>query len=571
MKKTTSAILSLQREVSEEERTMQLTHKFRLSDQQPAPQPAPQTRGIASGISGVLGGRQQQLDQQERKALGYSSGGKIHGPGTPTSDSIPATVKETGEGIAVSTTERILSAAQDAMLEDMARKSGFESLDAMLEAGTGKPVGPTIKGGKKAAAGGWNIDNNPDEYAKAMQQQVLGRDAQAASPAPAASPLVDGIRPWYAGASTADSRTGLEMERERRAGALSAGAIGDPVKSALQFGVIGGESPQPATAKTGVASSAQANNPIYAPSANRSGEANPNSAYGQGSVRAPGGIGSFAQDGKTYNVAETSQDNIRRVTGSNLSSPLYTNIDPAQGVAGLKAQAIGGDAASVNEGLARYQRANDIRQSMIDSQPQGGIAVMAGNTLPGGVSVADWNKNVGKGDAMAGMGSRTRATYMAAMANNEAQLRGQDMAKQTADSRDVLTARGQDLQSASDMARIAGNPLDNQTKQLSLTQAQKIAQLQDNASAGDPKALAELKTRGIIKSPEDQWELGYRKTKDANTGLETQEPVVVTKDFGKQQQMTPQQEYQNAIASAKGDPAKIKMIQDRARQNGVIQ
>ena len=94
--------------------------------------------------------RKAQIDA----AVGYANGGKIKGPGTPTSDSIQAKVKETGEPIAVSTGERIVSKDQDALLQKIAAGIGYDSLDAMLEAGTGKPVGPTIKGGMKHAYNG---------------------------------------------------------------------------------------------------------------------------------------------------------------------------------------------------------------------------------------------------------------------------------------------------------------------------------------------------------------------------------------------------------------------------------
>jgi hypothetical protein len=142
---------------------------------QPQPQPAPQqghpTRGGIAGAIDALKGRQAQID----KAAGYAGGGKIRGPGTATSDSIPARVSGTGEPIRVSTKERILSAAQDAFLGKLARAAGYDSLDQMLEDGTGKPVGPTIKAGNRAAATGMA----PDDESK--------RDPFAYRPDPAAT------------------------------------------------------------------------------------------------------------------------------------------------------------------------------------------------------------------------------------------------------------------------------------------------------------------------------------------------------------------------------------------------
>ncbi|MFZ4537188.1 hypothetical protein [Propionivibrio sp.] len=96
-----------------------------------------------------------------------TEGGMIQGPGTPTSDSIQAVVRETKEPIAVSTGERIVSKKQDKYLQRIAKGMGFESVDAMLEHGTGKPVGPTIKGGMKHANTGVKIPAlDPEEVMK---------------------------------------------------------------------------------------------------------------------------------------------------------------------------------------------------------------------------------------------------------------------------------------------------------------------------------------------------------------------------------------------------------------------
>ena len=93
----------------------------------------------------LLRNRGKQID----KAAGYACGGKIKahadggkvktikGPGTSTSDSIPAKVKETGEKILVSNGERILSKKQDKLLSRIAQMLGYESTDALLESGTG--------------------------------------------------------------------------------------------------------------------------------------------------------------------------------------------------------------------------------------------------------------------------------------------------------------------------------------------------------------------------------------------------------------------------------------------------
>lgn len=170
---------------------------------QPAPappvqkqaQPAPQQQAPA-GVAGTLRGRGQQIDQAVNRALGYANGGKIKGPGTARSDSIPARVKETGEHIKVSTGERILSSEQDAFLGQVAKSAGYDSLDAMLEEGTGKPVGPTIKAGKRAAATGMAPDEETKRDPFAYQPDAATQQAPSrVSAAIAAPPIMGGGTP----------------------------------------------------------------------------------------------------------------------------------------------------------------------------------------------------------------------------------------------------------------------------------------------------------------------------------------------------------------------------------------
>lgn len=560
--------------------------------QQPAPQPAPQQqRGLVGDVINVLGNRTKQID----KAAGYANGGrpgggKIQGPGTPTSDSIPAKVQETGEPIEVSTTERIVSHDQDAVLEAIARRDGYKSLDAMFEELTGKPVGPTIKGGKKAAAGGWNIDNNPDEYAKAMQEQVLGRTAQVNAPSfyvgagkaptiydngglptttdrvsgslPVAkqqstSPLVDGIRPWYAGASSADNQTGLEMERGRRAGALSAGAIGDPVKSALQFGVIGGESAQPASAKAGATTGSSVSG-LPQSSYSNEGSGVPSA------VTKPGaGVvvdNEFTQGGKSYTANPSGQQGIARVTAPG-TSPLYTNIDPAQGVAGLKNQTIGQPADQEAQGIARIENANKIRGEMIANRdkdiPAGGYAPsILGD---GGIEASNAEKTQRwRNDEMLRMAKNGNQAAVSSLLNadgqrdvaamgNETSRQNAGIAAQVANNRDQVTMRGQDLNLQGDMARIAGNPLDNQTKQLSLTQAQRLGILQDsvlNGKTPEEQASAAAKIRALSgKQDREDRAVKPMEIADPNDPMGQRKILVRPNDDGTYTPMQPRRTY----------------------------
>lgn len=108
----------------------------------------------AVGRRRLIQHRQKQNAEIEQAVKAHARGGKIKGPGTPTSDSIPAQVSDTGEPILVSTEERILSKEQDDLLLRIAKAMGFETVDQLLESGTGKPVGPTMRRGKAAAATG---------------------------------------------------------------------------------------------------------------------------------------------------------------------------------------------------------------------------------------------------------------------------------------------------------------------------------------------------------------------------------------------------------------------------------
>ncbi|MER2539921.1 MAG: hypothetical protein ABTQ26_11835 [Azonexus sp.] len=108
------------------------------------------TRGFARGGElGIVGAGAAMA----AKGLTHDGGGIIRGPGTPTSDSLPAQVRETGEPIKVSTDDRIVSKAQNDLLDAVAKSAGYDSLDTLFE-DFGLPVGPTIKGGKRHAATG---------------------------------------------------------------------------------------------------------------------------------------------------------------------------------------------------------------------------------------------------------------------------------------------------------------------------------------------------------------------------------------------------------------------------------
>lgn len=490
--------------------------------------------------------------RETRGAARYANGGLIEGIGTPTSDSIPAKVRETGEEIAVSTKERIVSHEQDKLLQRLAKAMGFDSVDAFFEAGTGKPVGPTIKGGKMAHSeggkpAGWRLDNDPDAYAKAMQDTRnamsipslstnnsaanggiykdvgLPSISMGAGQAPTiydngglptktdrvsgslpvatvSKPVGDGARPWY----MQDPLTAISSGIEKSMNASQAAE--DYNKSLYPAGTFDSATKPAAQQPVSAAPVSSATQSPVALSAGLSGIIKPGSDANFMTGAKPGEMpssaqGGFTQGGKSYNVNQVSQDGdkaINRVTAPG-TSPLYTNIKPEDAVSGLKNQMIGGDAASVNEGLARYARSVAINKERIDAQPMGGISVLPDQAAEANAQLDAMRQS----SLVSGLSPSQQAAFQQAQAQLAMQGRGQqltadnaryaaDVQAQRAAGHDQVIARGQDLNAQNEERRIAGNPLDNQTKQLSLTQAQRISELQGKAIAGDKTALASL-------------------------------------------------------------------------------
>jgi hypothetical protein len=431
--------------------------------QQPAIQ---QPMATGQGIIGLLKNRGAQIDRavngySRGGLVAYARGGKIQGPGTSTSDSIPAEVAETGEPIRVANQERILSKAQDDFLASIAKREGFTSVDAFLEAGTGKPVGPTIKGGRIAAA--------------------------------------DGKPPWY----QQDPLTALTAgSRENASNSASAE---DSLKSLYPVGTFDDKQPQATSRPTGIAAYAlparnwQDDYIAKGPSATNDVPVPDNSA------------GAFFKGGKAFNVNPSSQNGISKVTAKG-TSPLYTNIKPEDAVSGLNNQTVG----DPQEGLARYARANAITQSLIDKQPQGGVGVLNDpNDAANAEKTARWRVD----DLI--YGSRNNPASARAIdgtLHNQGQAEAGQLAQQTAasglvaaalrdDKNNGVATRGQDMNLKGEELRAAGNPMDNKVKQASLDQQKQVSDLQAKyLAATDPKEKAAYaeQIRGLSgKSGED--------------------------------------------------------------------
>lgn len=533
----------------------------------PAPPPAqaaPQGIATLAGVAGIMANRKATID----KASNYANGGIVKGKGTPTSDDVP--VKINGADYNLSDTEVVLpSKTRQALGEMLGAKPGNVAqanslVEKYIEQTNGKPP-VQVEEGTNLAAGGL-LD---DEAIKQNYQNVTGISAPAPIPSPAAnapaggmsfgqspaptiygngglpadvvqrgietmrgqlakpqapspassgiaaaSPVAAGIqaRPWYAGTDSRDERSGIEMERERRAQAMQAGVLNDPIKSALQYGVVGSspvidQTKQAASAPINVSASSgfgpQGNfgQPIISdiPARNdaafMTGKAQYDSGLNKTGMATPDSSGGgFTHGNTSYNVNQSSQEGITKIT-STKTNPLYTNIRPEDAVAGLKNQMVGGDAADVQQGLDRHARANAITQSIIDKQTPGGIGIL---NDPNNVEAANAEKTArwrqdellqaGKyGNRAAGDAIQANARMAGDQLQSATTMRGQDISG-------GITARGQDLAAQTAAKQLAvDSPLKDAQAQGILAQtdsAKMLADIQRKALAGDVQAAA---------------------------------------------------------------------------------
>lgn len=534
----------------------------------PAPPPAqaaPQGIATLAGVAGIMANRKATID----KASNYANGGIVKGKGTPTSDDVP--VKINGADYNLSDTEVVLpSKTRQALGEMLGAKPGNVAhanalVEKYIEQTNGKPP-VQVEEGTNLAAGGL-LD---DEAIKQNYQNVTGISAPAPIPSPAAnapaggmsfgqspaptiygngglpadvvqrgietmrgqlakpqapspassgiaaaSPVAAGIqaRPWYAGTDSRDERSGIEMERERRAQAMQAGVLNDPIKSALQYGVVGSspvidQTKQAASAPINVSASSgfgpQGNfgQPSISdiPARNDAAFMTGKAQYDETGLNKTGMAtpdssgGGFTQKGTSYNVNPSSQEGIAKIT-STKTNPLYTNIRPEDATAGLKNQMVGGDAADVQQGLDRHARANAITQSIIDKQTPGGIGIL---NDPNNVEAANAEKTArwrqdellqaGKyGNRAAGDAIQANARMAGDQLQSATTMRGQDISG-------GITARGQDLAAQTAAKQLAvDSPLKDAQAQGILAQtdsAKMLADIQRKALAGDVQAAA---------------------------------------------------------------------------------
>lgn len=383
-------------------------------------------------------------EYQKGKDQGFANGGiaghvKFEGKGGPRDDQIP--VKVAGQEINVSNKEQALiipaKTAANAQAMEMIKRIIADSNDGRQ---------PDMGGGENFANGGL-LD---EEARKMSYQAVTGVQSPAPTPQPASS----------ATANPSDFKPQDPFGPKPEAMGVGKSADGQFATGKTQYDQSG---------------------------LNKTGMATPDSSGG----------GFTAKDGTSYNVNPSKQEGIAKITATS-KNPLYTNIKPEDAVAGLKNQMIGGSAADVQEGLDRHARANAVWQSVIDKQPQGGIAILGdgGIAADNAEKTARWRQDdllaqAKNGNRAAGEVARETARGQSQIAA-EAIRGGTQLASEQG--RNAVTMRGQDMTAQNEANRLSIDApyrlaqASGQEQQNRSTSA--IADLQQRAIAGDAQAAA---------------------------------------------------------------------------------
>jgi len=245
---------------------------------------------------------------------------------------------------------------------------------------------------------------------------------------------------------------------------------------------------------------------------------------------APGQIplgreGGFFSGNRAYNVNDTSQGGVSRVTSKG-TSPLYTNIAPEEAVAGLKNQMIGGGAADVQQGLDRFARANATWQSVIDKQPQGGVGVMA-DPADHWNGVMNQMRSSASTSMPSGLSNRQQMQFLLKQQElgqqGEIQRRGQDMTFAAQQGQQGVSARGQDIQARGQDLNYRGHMagVDAQMANARMSAEERRAANQDTLEANRPwresQVAANESTNALNKErlTQMQSEASYGKTPQA--------------------------------------------------------
>lgn len=415
--------------------------------QQPArTAPAQEPAAPVGNVLNAVARRNEEL----RKAANYANGGVVQfrGKGGPKDDKIP--VKVAGNEINVSNGEKAVILPAETAKNPLA----IAQIEDIIQATNGAPPNRVLKDGGMYMRGLLEPDPangfDPQTH-KGVQPLLPGH-------VPGTETPLGGENPLKSIAAVLPQESPLRNVIEKQPSSIPqttapmnrAGAPGSPLSTVK---------PGEGVTSTGAPAAADFSSNPTAPAA------------------------------PDLKVSDTSQSGISKVTGAGMKSPLYTNVsDPAAAVDGLKAaEANTVNMKAGNEALARE---NALRQELIDKQQPGG-AVAIGNPVDESNALLNkWDRQYQDQQAAREIASmrprqaQAAAHLMAANRTAETAAQGQAIAANTA-------MRGQDISADTALSdqrnrlqmereRVAGNPLDQETKRLGNESQQRIAKLQQS-------------------------------------------------------------------------------------------
>jgi hypothetical protein len=430
----------------------------------PAPKPAavPQATGQSVSIGKTIDAISSR-NNELRKAANYANGGVVQkiaefrGKGGPKDDKIP--VKVAGNEINVSNGEKAVILPAATAQNPLA----IAQIENLIQATNGAPPNPALKDGGKywrgllepAPANGFDPQTH-----RGVQPLMPGH-------VPGSEKPLGGENPLRAIASVLPEDAPLRKMAER-------------------------QTASPAGKSTNGASAipSSPSNPLASVSPGE-GLTTPGSPVAASYSTVPA-----TPAAPEFTVANTGQEGVSKVTGAGIKSPLYTNVSDSTAAAeGLKAA--GTNTVSVNAGNEALARENALRQEIIDKQQPGATIAIADQGRAETQALMDkWGREQAT-QALSRMNPRASgavAHLMAADRHAETAANGQALAANTAMRGQDITANTEQNRMKMERERVAGNPLDQETKRLGNESQQRIAKLQqaiiDPATDDATRAIA---------------------------------------------------------------------------------
>lgn len=475
---------------------------------QPAPkqEPSPAQKAAGQGIVALLKGRGQQID----RAAGYAEGGivaRFKGKGGPVDDEIP--VKVAGQNINVSNGEKAVVLP----VKTAKNPQAVSAIEDIIEQTNGKP---TNRQGNNFAAGG-----------ALVTEETLTNGPYTSEP---------GLSPVRAFKGWQDKKI---------------------AETNAKIDIATGKIPPPAPAQ-------QPTKPVIQQPIQQPGVATPEPVKQTTDAQSPVADGLSVSKMPAGSKAPNVYDEMgNKTAGGDISGQkLYTKVGGTQGMSAMDAPLASVPASSpipTVPGLSLSQRAGNPNLGTADDNvrqleniqkansmmtPQGGASFIADpNEAANAEKTARWRQDELIG-ALKQSGNRhgksALGQALAAEINGQNSLAAETLRQQTArDAQSLnannaavtqgLTRRAQDQAAARDAERnridelrLAGNPLDNQARQLEINQKTRINTLQEQAVNGKTDeekqaARQSLAALGIGAKAQDEYDARVVESWDKGT------------------------------------------------------